>query len=74
MGDLSVTSVSTSYRPLTAVDTGYGNGAWPLLTAYEMGEIAANGNYLESDAISVRHGICGDPEQVNQGHNIYIYI
>ena len=42
----------------------YGNGAWPLLTAYERGEIAANGNYLESDTISVRHGICGDPEQV----------
>ena len=45
-------------------DTVYGNGAWPLLVAYERGEVATNGNYLESDAISVRHGICGDPEQV----------
>ncbi|CAN0305553.1 unnamed protein product [Ascophyllum nodosum] len=41
----------------------YGNGAWPLLTVYEKGETAANGNYLEPDSIAVRHGICGDPEQ-----------
>lgn len=30
------------------------------------GEFAANGNYLETDEIAVRHGICGDPEQVRE--------
>ncbi|CAM9449279.1 unnamed protein product, partial [Ascophyllum nodosum] len=50
----------------------YGNGAWPLLTVYEKGEIAANGNYLEPDSIAVRHGICGDPEQTAaEGSNRY---
>lgn len=37
----------------------YGDGAWPHLTAYNRGELASNGNFLESDEISVRHGICG---------------
>lgn len=30
------------------------------------GEFAPNGNYLETDEISVRHGVCGDPEQVDE--------
>lgn len=42
----------------------YGGGRFPLLTALEMGEVAENGNYLERDELAVRHGICGDPEQV----------
>lgn len=43
----------------------YGNGEWPLYFAREKGEVAANGNYLEPEAIShARHGICGDPRQV----------
>lgn len=25
----------------------YGNGAWPLKTVYDRGEMAVNGNYLE---------------------------
>ena len=55
--------------PLPDATTAYGNGAWPLLTVYEKGEIAANGNYLEPDSIAVRHGICGDPEQVSSYHS-----
>lgn len=42
----------------------YGGGAWPHKSAYDRGELSSNGNYLEIDEISVRHGICGDPEQV----------
>lgn len=42
----------------------YGDGDWPLRAAYNLGEVASNGNYLEDPEISVRHGICGDPEQV----------
>lgn len=38
----------------------YGDGAFPLPFA----PFAENGNYLEPQAISVRHGVCGDPEQV----------
>lgn len=30
----------------------------------QKGEVAANGNYLERDELAVRHGVCGDPEQV----------
>lgn len=41
-----------------------GGGEWPHLTAYNRGDLASNGNFLESDEISVRHGVCGDPEQV----------
>eukprot|EP00904_Undaria_pinnatifida_P014036 jgi/Undpi1/9763/HiC_scaffold_27.g12219.m1 len=41
----------------------YGDGDWPLRAAYNLGEVASNGNYLEDPEISVRHGICGDPEQ-----------
>lgn len=44
----------------------YGDGAWPLKAAYDRGELAQNGNYLEPDEISVRHGICGDPGQVRR--------
>ncbi len=46
----------------------YGDGAWPHLTAYNRGEVASNGNFLETDEIAVRHGICGDPEQVCKLH------
>lgn len=39
----------------------YGGGVdFPLY----FGEFAENGNYLETDEIAKRHGICGDPEQV----------
>ena len=39
----------------------YGGGdMYPLF----FGKFAENGNYLEPDEIAVRHGICGDPEQV----------
>ena len=38
----------------------YGGGEFPLLYT----EFAENGNYLEPQEISVRHGVCGDPEQV----------
>lgn len=41
-----------------------GGGAWPHLTAYNRGDLTSNGNFLESDEIAVRHGVCGDPEQV----------
>lgn len=44
----------------------YGDGDWPLRAAYYLGEVASNGNYLEDQDISVRHGICGDPEQVTR--------
>lgn len=47
-----------------AVLAEYGDGEWPLRWAYEKGEMAENGNYLENDEIAKRHGICGDPEQV----------
>ncbi|CAM9914105.1 unnamed protein product [Pylaiella littoralis] len=45
------------------------NGApWPHLD----GERAENGNYIESDEVSQRHGICGDPEQTAaEGDNLY---
>ncbi|CAM9914038.1 unnamed protein product [Pylaiella littoralis] len=45
------------------------NGAaWPHLD----GERAENGNYIESDDVSQRHGICGDPEQTAaEGDNRY---
>lgn len=29
------------------------------------GDYAANGNYLETNEIAKRHGVCGDPEQVS---------
>lgn len=34
----------------------YSNGAWPLRTAYDHGELSDNGNFLENNEISVRHG------------------
>lgn len=42
----------------------FGGGRWPHLAAYEMGQLASNGNYYETDGIAVRHGICGDPGEV----------
>ncbi|CAM9930596.1 unnamed protein product [Choristocarpus tenellus] len=41
----------------------YGAGKWPLKYLYDDGMVADNGNYLEPEAISVRHGVCGDPAQ-----------
>ena len=43
----------------------YGGGdVWPLAAAWDLGEIASNGNYLENDDIAVSHGVCGDTPQV----------
>ena len=39
----------------------YGGGEFPLLYT----DFAENGNYLEPEEIAVRHGVCGDPEQVS---------
>lgn len=44
-----------------AVLNEYGGGdEYPLY----FGDFADNGNYLETDEIAKRHGVCGDPEQV----------
>lgn len=40
----------------------YGNGEFPL----NFVPTAANGNFLEPDKVAVRHGYCGDPEQVDK--------
>ena len=37
-----------------------GGAPWPHFN----GERAENGNYIESDEVARRHGVCGDPEQV----------
>ena len=43
----------------------YGGGeVWPPAAAWDLGEIAPNGNYLENDDIAVSHGACGDTPQV----------
>lgn len=47
----------------------YNNGEWPHKASFDRGELADNGNFIEPDAIAVRHGICGDPEQVG-GHRL----
>ncbi|CAM9643894.1 unnamed protein product [Ectocarpus sp. 13 AM-2016] len=45
-----------------------GGKPWP----HYKGARAANGNYLESDEVAQRHGICGDPEQTAaEGDNKY---
>ncbi|CAM9196488.1 unnamed protein product [Ectocarpus fasciculatus] len=45
-----------------------GDKPWP----HYQGARAANGNYLESDEVAQRHGICGDPEQTAaEGDNKY---
>lgn len=49
-----------------AVLAEYGNGYYPLRWVYDKGEMADNGNYIEPQAISVRHGVCGDPRQVQR--------
>ncbi|CAM9433359.1 unnamed protein product [Choristocarpus tenellus] len=50
----------------------YGGGQWPLKYLYDDGMIAENGNYLEPQEISVRHGVCGDPSQgAPEGDNRY---
>lgn len=39
----------------------YGGGLlWPMY----FNELAANGNYVEPEAIAVRKGVCGDPRLV----------
>lgn len=38
----------------------YGNGEFPL----NFVPTASNGNFLEPNEVAVRHGYCGDPEQV----------
>ena len=48
-----------------AVLAKYGGGdVWLLAAAWDLGEIAPNGNYLENDDIAVSHGVCGDTPQV----------
>ncbi|CAM9451088.1 unnamed protein product, partial [Pylaiella littoralis] len=50
----------------------YGDGEWPLFTAYANGEVCDNGNFFERDEIADRHGICGDPKQFAlEGTNAY---
>ncbi|CAM9920735.1 unnamed protein product, partial [Ectocarpus sp. 13 AM-2016] len=50
----------------------YGGGEWPHLFSYKRNEVHGNGNYYEPEEISVRHGICGDPEQTKaEGTNLY---
>lgn len=48
----------------------YGNGEYPLKWAWEKGEVAANGNFIQNNEIAKRYGICGDPEQVLVSNNI----
>ncbi|CAM9378424.1 unnamed protein product, partial [Ectocarpus sp. 8 AP-2014] len=47
----------------------YGGGEeFPLY----FGDFADNGNYLETNEIAKRHGVCGDPEQnADEGTNVY---
>lgn len=44
-----------------------GGEEFPLLH----GDFATNGNYLETDEVAVRHGVCGDPEQVGNWLRLY---
>ena len=50
-----------------AVLAEYGDGEYPLRWAWEKGEVAANGNFIQNNEIAKRYGICGDPEQVREG-------
>lgn len=43
----------------------FGNGEWPHKISYGRGGVSSNGNYLEADGISVKHGVCGDPSQTS---------
>ena len=47
-------------RGPAAVRARGGGAPWPHFN----GERAENGNYIESEEVAKRHGICGDPEQV----------
>eukprot|EP00903_Cladosiphon_okamuranus_P008090 g7800.t1 len=70
-GPAAVAARALELTPADALSN-YGDGAWPHLTAYNRGELASNGNFLENDEISVRHGICGDPEQTAaEGTNVF---
>lgn len=40
-----------------------GDQPWPHLESFNEGNLAPNGNYLEDDDTSLRHGIAGDPGQ-----------
>ncbi|CAM9090943.1 unnamed protein product, partial [Laminaria digitata] len=49
----------------------YGGGEiWPPAAAWDMGERAENGNYLEDDDIAVSHGVCGDTPQSGDNNKI----
>lgn len=53
----------------------YGGGEWPMLTLYELGMMADNGNYLEPDEVAVRRGVCGDPNEVRvEGWNFAMLV
>ena len=65
-GPMAVRARGEANTPADVLEK-YGGGNWPLRAAYDLGELASNGNYLEPQEISVRHGICGDPEQVCVG-------
>lgn len=47
-------------RGPAAVRARGGGATWP----HYNGERAENGNYIESEEVAKRHGVCGDPEQV----------
>ncbi|CAM9493185.1 unnamed protein product [Ectocarpus fasciculatus] len=55
-------------RGPAAVRARGGDKPWPHFN----GERAENGNYIESEEVAQRHGICGDPEQTAaEGSNKY---
>ncbi|CAN0283632.1 unnamed protein product, partial [Ectocarpus fasciculatus] len=55
-------------RGPAAVRARGGDNPWPHFN----GERAGNGNYIESEEVAQRHGICGDPEQTKaEGSNLY---
>eukprot|EP00903_Cladosiphon_okamuranus_P009934 g9430.t1 len=58
-GPAAVVARAKEYTEPEVLDMYGGGDIYPL----SFGDFAPNGNYLEPDAIAVRHGICGDPEQ-----------
>lgn len=68
-GPSAVRARAENLTPPTELEL-YGDGQWPHYSSYLRGELLPNGNYYEIDAIAVRHGICGDPEQVSAGTGI----
>ncbi|CAN0252453.1 unnamed protein product, partial [Ectocarpus fasciculatus] len=52
----------------TTLDAYGGGEEFPLY----FGDFADNGNYLETNEIAKRHGVCGDPEQnADESSNVY---